>query len=68
MANEFSRIRRMDSFALSQIDSLALALFFKGEADMAEITEKSRVEMLPTGTFKLSWGAILGGTFVALGV
>ncbi|WP_041792375.1 hypothetical protein [Stigmatella aurantiaca] len=35
---------------------------------MAEITEKSRVEMLPTGTFKLSWGAILGGTFVALGV
>ncbi|MDC0713702.1 hypothetical protein POL68_34870 [Stigmatella sp. ncwal1] len=35
---------------------------------MAEIMEKSRVEVLPTGPFRLSWGAILGGTFVALGV
>jgi len=35
---------------------------------MTEIVEKSRVEMVPTAPFKLSWGAILGGTFVALGV
>ncbi|WP_225409814.1 hypothetical protein [Stigmatella hybrida] len=35
---------------------------------MAEIVEKSRMEMVPTAPFKLSWGAILGGTFVALGV
>jgi hypothetical protein len=35
---------------------------------MVEIVEKSRVEMVPTAPFKLSWGAILGGTFVALGV
>jgi hypothetical protein len=35
---------------------------------MVEILEKSRVEMVPTAPFKLSWGAILGGAFVALGV
>ncbi|WP_224242121.1 hypothetical protein [Hyalangium gracile] len=35
---------------------------------MAEIVEKSRVEAIPGIPFKLSWGAILGGTFVALGV
>jgi len=35
---------------------------------MAEIVEKSRVEAVPGVPFKLSWGAIFGGTFVALGV
>ncbi|MDY7226623.1 hypothetical protein [Hyalangium rubrum] len=35
---------------------------------MAEIVEKSRVEAIPGVPFKLSWGAIFGGTFVALGV
>jgi hypothetical protein len=35
---------------------------------MAEMVEKSRVEILPSVPFKLSWGAIFGGTFVALGV
>jgi hypothetical protein len=35
---------------------------------MAEMVEKSRVETLPSVPFKLSWGAIFGGTFVALGV
>jgi hypothetical protein len=35
---------------------------------MAEIVEKSRVEAIPGVPHKLSWGAIFGGTFVALGV
>ncbi len=35
---------------------------------MAEIVEKSSVEAIPGVPFKLSWGAIFGGTFVALGV
>ncbi|HEX8698132.1 MAG TPA: hypothetical protein VF815_04800, partial [Myxococcaceae bacterium] len=35
---------------------------------MAEIVEKSRIEAVPGIPFKLSWGAIFGGTFVALGV
>lgn len=35
---------------------------------MAEIVEKSPVEAIPGIPFKLSWGAIFGGTFVALGV
>ena len=35
---------------------------------MAEIVEKSRIEAVPGVPFKLSWGAIFGGTFVALGV
>jgi hypothetical protein len=35
---------------------------------MAEIVEKSRIEAVPGIPLKLSWGAILGGTFVALGV
>ncbi len=35
---------------------------------MAEIVERSRVETIPSVPFKLSWGAIFGGTFVALGV
>jgi hypothetical protein len=35
---------------------------------MAEIVEKSRIEAVPGMPFKLSWGAIFGGTFVALGV
>ncbi|MFL5348070.1 MAG: hypothetical protein ACJ8AT_25035 [Hyalangium sp.] len=35
---------------------------------MAEIVERSRVEAIPSVPFKLSWGAIFGGTFVALGV
>jgi hypothetical protein len=35
---------------------------------MAEIVEQSRVEAIPGVPFKLSWGAIFGGTFVALGV
>ncbi|MBN1205995.1 MAG: hypothetical protein JXB05_13845 [Myxococcaceae bacterium] len=35
---------------------------------MAEIVEKSRVEAIPGVPFKLSWGAIFGGAFVALGI
>lgn len=35
---------------------------------MADIVEQSRVETVPSVPFKLSWSAILGGTFVALGV
>lgn len=35
---------------------------------MAEIVERPRVEAIPSVPFKLSWGAIFGGTFVALGV
>ncbi|HYH99855.1 hypothetical protein [Hyalangium sp.] len=35
---------------------------------MAEIVEKSRVEAIPGVPLKISWGAIFGGTFVALGV
>ncbi|KFE65298.1 hypothetical protein [Hyalangium minutum] len=35
---------------------------------MVEIVEKPRVEAIPGVPFKLSWGAIFGGTFVALGV
>ncbi|HVG63840.1 MAG TPA: hypothetical protein VNA24_35070 [Hyalangium sp.] len=35
---------------------------------MAEIVEKAPVEVIPGIPFKLSWGAIFGGTFVALGV
>jgi hypothetical protein len=35
---------------------------------MAEIVEQARVETIPSVPFKLSWGAIFGGTFVALGV
>lgn len=35
---------------------------------MAEIVEQSRVETIPGVPFKLSWGAIFGGTFVALGI
>jgi len=35
---------------------------------MAEIVERSRVEAIPAVPLKISWGAILGGTFVALGV
>jgi hypothetical protein len=35
---------------------------------MAEIVEKSPVAAIPGVPFKLSWGAIFGGTFVALGV
>jgi hypothetical protein len=35
---------------------------------MAEIVESSRVEAVPGVPFKLSWGAIFGGTFVALGI
>lgn len=35
---------------------------------MAEIVEKGPVEAIPGIPFKLSWGAIFGGTFVALGV
>jgi hypothetical protein len=35
---------------------------------MAEIVEKAPIEAIPGVPFKLSWGAIFGGTFVALGV
>jgi hypothetical protein len=35
---------------------------------MAEIVEKAPVEAIPGIPFKLSWGAIFGGTLVALGV
>ncbi len=35
---------------------------------MAEIVEKAPVTAIPGVPFKLSWGAIFGGTFVALGV
>lgn len=35
---------------------------------MAERVEKSQVQVIPGVPFKLSWGAIFGGTFVALGV
>jgi hypothetical protein len=35
---------------------------------MAEIVERSRVEAVPSAPFKLSWSAIFGGTFVALGI
>jgi hypothetical protein len=35
---------------------------------MAEIVEKAPIEAIPGIPFKLSWGAIFGGTFVALGV
>jgi hypothetical protein len=35
---------------------------------MAEIVENSRVSVVPGVPFKLSWGAIFGGTFVALGI
>lgn len=35
---------------------------------MAEIVEKAPIEAVPGIPFKLSWGAIFGGTFVALGV
>jgi hypothetical protein len=35
---------------------------------MAEIVEKAPVEVIPGIPFKLSWGAIFGGTFVALGM
>jgi hypothetical protein len=35
---------------------------------MAEIVEKSPVAAIPGVPFKLSWGAIFGGTFVALGM
>jgi hypothetical protein len=35
---------------------------------MAEIVERSRVEAIPGVPLKISWGAIFGGTFVALGV
>jgi hypothetical protein len=35
---------------------------------MAEIVENAPIEAIPGIPFKLSWGAIFGGTFVALGV
>jgi hypothetical protein len=35
---------------------------------MAEIVERPRIEAVPGVPFKLSWSAIFGGTFVALGV
>jgi hypothetical protein len=35
---------------------------------MTESVERPRVEAIPSAPFKLSWGAIVGGTFVALGV
>lgn len=59
----------MPTFTLSQSASpISGALPSGGEAGMAEIVEKSRVEAIPGVPFKLSWGAIFGGTFVALGV
>ncbi len=35
---------------------------------MTEMVERSRIEAVPNIPFKLSWGAIFGGAFVALGV
>lgn len=35
---------------------------------MAEIVERPRFEAIPGVPYKLSWGAIFGGTFVALGM
>lgn len=35
---------------------------------MAEIVERPRIETVPGVPLRLSWGAIFGGTFVALGV